>query len=228
VNVEGTRRVLAAAACAGVARLVFFSSVKAMGEGGTDTGPETPYGRSKGEAEELVLHGGYVREPVVLRLSLVYGPGVGGNLGGMLRAVRARRFPPPPPVENRRSMIHVDDVVRVAIAAGQRPEAVGRVIVVGDGVPYSTRRIYAAMVHALGREAPRLALPAPAWRALARAGDVGGAVLGRRAPFDSEAYRKLFASAWYPPTDLGAVLGVSGLRTLEDALSEMVAGLDRR
>jgi nucleoside-diphosphate-sugar epimerase len=222
VNVEGTRRVLEAAARAGVARFVFASSVKAMGEGDGGGEPSTPYGRSKREAEALVLHGGYVGEPVVLRLALVYGPGVGGNLGGMLRAVRSRRFPPPPRVDNRRSMVHVDDVVLVAIAAGRRPEAVGRAIVVGDGVPYSTHGIYAAMLRSLGRPVPRRSLPAPAWRALARAGDVAGALLRRRAPFDTDAYRKLFASAWYPPTDLEAVLGVAARRTLDDALGATV------
>ena len=35
--------------------------------------PDTPYGRSKFEAEKLVLHGGYVPEHVVLRLCMVYG-----------------------------------------------------------------------------------------------------------------------------------------------------------
>ena len=40
--------------------------------------PDTPYGRSKLEAEKLVLHGGFVPEPVVLRLCMVYG--AGGNL----------------------------------------------------------------------------------------------------------------------------------------------------
>ena len=35
--------------------------------------PDTLYGRSKHEAEKLVLKGGYVPEPVVLRLCMVYG-----------------------------------------------------------------------------------------------------------------------------------------------------------
>jgi nucleoside-diphosphate-sugar epimerase len=164
---------------------------------------------------------------VVLRLSLVYGPGVEGNLGAMLRAVAMRRFPPPPKAANRRSMVHVDDVVRAAIAASRRVEAVGRVIVVGDGVPYSTHDIYAAMVRSLGRRVPRRSLPAPAWRALAVLGDVLGLVRGRRAPFDSDSYRKLFGSAWYPPTDLGSTLGVTGLRTLFDALPAIVRDAGR-
>jgi nucleoside-diphosphate-sugar epimerase len=163
----------------------------------------------------------------VLRLSLVYGEGVEGNLGGMLRAVAAGRFPPPPRVDNRRAMVHVDDVVRAAIAASQRAEPVGRVLIIGDGVAYSTHGIYTAMRRALGIGPARMTLPAPAWRLLARAGDVAGGVLGRRAPFDSAAYAKLFGSAWYQPTDWEGMLGIRGLKTLDEALPLMVARLGR-
>jgi UDP-glucose 4-epimerase len=220
VNVDGTRRVLAAAIASGVRRLVFASSVKALGEGDDDT-HLTPYGESKREAEALVLRSG-LAEPVVLRLSLVYGPGVEGNVGGMLRAVRAYRFPPPPRVANRRAMVHVDDVVEAFIAAAEHPRAVGETIVIGDGVEYSTRDIYDAMNAALGRPSPSWVLPSPCWRAMAVAGDAVGAILHRRVPFDSAAYRKLFGSAWYEPGDMRSLLGVVPRRTLEDALPGMI------
>jgi nucleoside-diphosphate-sugar epimerase len=209
INVDGTRRVLTAAAAAGVPRIVFASSVKAMGNGRGRSEPETPYATSKLEAERLVLDGGLVVEPVVLRLSLVYGPGVEGNLGGMLRAVERRRFPPPPRIDNRRSMVHVDDVVRVAIAASESPGAVGRVLVVGDGVEYSTHAIYAAMLRALGRDVPAWTLPASLWLVLAALGDGWGALTRRRAPFDRDSHEKLFGSAWYPASDLAGTLGVT-------------------
>ncbi len=222
VNVDGTRRVAEAARAAGAPRLVFASSVKAIRE---DDDDETlsPYGQSKREAEDIVLNSG-VAGAVVLRLALVYGPGVEGNLGGMLRAIRSYRFPPPPPLPNRRAMVHVDDVVRAMIAAGDSAAAVGKRIVIGDGVEYSTRDIYDAMNHALDRPVPTWSLPLAGWRALALAGDAMGAVLRRRAPFDSDAYRKLFGSAWYEPGDMRSCLGVVPRLTLEDALAGMVAG----
>jgi len=219
INVEGTRRVVEAARLAGARRLVFASSVKAIREADDDD-TLSPYGKSKLDAEAIVLAG--VPEPVVLRLSLVYGPGVEGNLGGMLRAIRAYRFPPPPRLPNRRAMVHVDDVVRSMMAASGSVNAVGKRIVIGDGVEYSTRDIYDAMTHALDRPPVGWSLPAPGWHLLAMAGDVLGSVLKRRAPFDSDAYRKLFASAWYEPGDMRAVLGVVPQLTLEDALPGMV------
>lgn len=222
VNVIGTQRVIECARVSRVHRFVFASSVKAIRE---DDDDETlsPYGQSKREAEDIVLNSG-IAEAVVLRLSLVYGPGVEGNLGGMLRAIRSYRFPPPPPLPNRRAMVHVDDVVRAMIAAGESAGAVGKRIVIGDGVEYSTRDIYDAMNRALDRPAPTWSLPLAGWRALAAAGDAMGAVLHRRAPFDSDAYRKLFGSAWYDPGDMRSCLGVVPRLTLEDALPGMVAG----
>ena len=224
VNVEGTRRVLAATRAAGVRRVVFASSVKAMGEDGDTGAPQSAYGVSKRDAEDAVWAVG-IPESVVLRLSLVYGPGVEGNLGGMLRAVKSGRFPPPPRVHNRRAMVHVDDVVRVAMAAADAPAAPGQTYVIGDGVAYSTRAIYDSMRRALGMKAPSWALPAPCWRALGYAGDALGALARRRAPFDSEAYRKLFGSAWYQPSEIQPTLGVGCSLTLDDALPKMVRAL---
>lgn len=223
INVEGTRRVVDAARAAGVRRFVFASSVKAMGEGDGTT-CLSAYGESKRLAEDIVRESG-IAEPVVLRLSLVYGAGVEGNLGGMLRAVKAGRFPPPPRAGNRRAMVHVDDVVRVAIAAGEHPNAAGRTLVIGDGVAYSIHDIYKEMARALGRRVPAWSLPPVAWRALARAGDLCGAIMRRRAPFDSESYRKLFGSAWYEPSDVQSLLGVPRFQSLHDVLPEMVRGL---
>src|ERR1035438_7724971 len=60
--------------------------------------PRSPYGLSKLEAERLVLETG-LRSGMhvcVLRLPLVYGPGLKGNLRAMLDAVARGSFPPPP------------------------------------------------------------------------------------------------------------------------------------
>jgi nucleoside-diphosphate-sugar epimerase len=123
---------------------------------------------------------------------------------------------------NRRAMVHVDDVVRAMIAAASSTGAPGTCIVIGDGVEYSSRDIYDAMNAALDRPPVGWSLPAPCWRALALAGDALGSILKRRAPFDSDAYQKLFGSAWYEPGDMRAVLGVVPRLTLEDALPGMV------
>jgi nucleoside-diphosphate-sugar epimerase len=251
VNTEGTRELLAAARAARVRRFVFFSTVKAMSwdgvaaVGAEDGGqraeggcvlasteedvfePDTPYGKSKLEAEKLVLHGGYVPEPVVLRLCMVYGPGAKGNIQKMLDAVRRKRFPPLPEVGNRRSMVHVQDVVKAALLAAGKSEATGQVFIVSDGGAYSTRQMYEMMCRAAGHRPPGWSLPLWCLLGLGRAGDVIGKVRGRRFVFDSDALEKLIGSARFSSKKIETMLGFKPDWNLEKALPEMVAGMEQ-
>jgi len=229
INVEGTRRLLEAAKAAGVRRFVFFSSVKAMGEGDDECQdelavchPEIPYGKSKLEAERLVLEGGYVPEPVVLRLSMVYGPTGKGNLPRMIESVRKGRFPPLPETGNKRSMVHVDDVVQAAILAAEKVEAAGQTYIVTDGIPYSTRQIYEWICHALEKPVPSWYVPIGMLKTLARVGDGIGAFQGRRFMFDSDALDKLLGSAYYSSGKIKRELGYKPVCDLRSTLSEMV------
>lgn len=233
-NVEGTRRVLEAAAEARVKRFVFVSSVKAGGEGSDicldeamEDNPETPYGRSKLEAERLVFK--FAREQemhaVVLRLPLVYGSGQKGNLARMLRAVSARRFPPLPEFGNQRSMVHVADVVEAAVLVAEAPKANMQTYIVTDGRPYSTRELYTLMRVALGRRKPHLSVPIKTLKTAAHLCDMLGRMRGRRFFFDSDALKKLASSAWYSSRKLETELGFSPAYDLEKALPEMVADL---
>jgi len=232
VNVEGTRRVVDAAVAAGASGVMFVSSVKAMGEGRevclneeAAPAPETPYGRSKLEAEGIVLEAGarHGLHASVLRLPLVYGAGAGGHLAAMLGAVARGRFPPLADPGNRRSLVHVADAVEAAILAASSSRAAGRVYLVTDGRAYSTRALYEMMCEAAGRAVPRWRVPLGVLRAAAVMGDGAGRCLGRRMPFDSEALGKLTGSAWYSSARIERELGFRPAHTLADALPEMVA-----
>ncbi len=104
INVEGTRRLAESAAAAGVRRMVFVSTIKAVTENSGDTpvteatppAPETPYGISKLEGERALTEVGERTglETVILRPPLVYGPGVGANF---LRLLALCRNAPPLP-----------------------------------------------------------------------------------------------------------------------------------
>jgi nucleoside-diphosphate-sugar epimerase len=231
LNVEGTRRLLAAAADSGVRRFVLMSSVKAMGESTAEAQnesspaePSTWYGRTKLAAEQLVLHGGYVPEPVVLRSALVYGPGVRGNLERMIEAIRRRRFPPVPETGNKRSLVHVDDLVSAALLAAESPAAAGRVFIVTDGRPVSTRQMYRWISDGLGTPAAGRTVPVFLFRVLALAGDGIGRIRGRRFVFDSTAYNKLLGSAWYDSTAIETALGYKPRWNFREAVGQMTGG----
>jgi UDP-glucose 4-epimerase len=251
INTEGTRNVLEAARRAGVRRFILFSTVKAMSrdedhmcvrkagareewlaerrpwkeEDGIE--PDTPYGRSKLEAERLVLHGGFIPEPVVLRLCMVYGPRAKGNMQKMLAAVSQHRFPPLPEVGNRRSMVHVSDVIQAAVLAAIHPAAVGEVFIVSDGHTYSTRQMYDLMWRALDRKPSKCSIPLWCLRGLGLVGDGISRLRGRRFAFDSDALEKLIGSAWFSSKKIEERLGFKPEWDLEKALPEMIAELKR-
>lgn len=229
INTEGTRKLLEAAKQAGVQKFIYFSSVKAVGDThqqpmdeSVNAPADTAYGRSKYAAEQLVLHGGYVPHPVVIRPCMVYGNTEKGNLPQMIRAIAKGIFPPLPEVSNHRSMIHVDDVVAAAILAAQNPKAAGQVYIVTDGQTYSTRQIYDWIRLALAKPAINWSVPKALLTVAARSGDLIGRLRNRRFPLDSDSLDKLLGSAWYSSAKIERELGFRPRHRLQDALPEIV------
>ncbi|HXH03529.1 MAG TPA: SDR family NAD(P)-dependent oxidoreductase [Candidatus Competibacteraceae bacterium] len=236
VNAAGTRALLQAALAAGAGRFVFLSSVKAMGDGGRrcidedwPLPPATAYGQAKRAAEEAVLEAGreHGLHVVNLRLALVYGPGVKGNLARMIEAVRRRRFPPLPEVGNRRSLVDVRDVAQAVLLAARYPAAAGRTYIVSDGRDYSSREILDLIRQALGRPPCRWAPPLAVWRTLARLGDAVHGLTGVRPGIDSDTLDKLLGWACYSSARIRQELGFQPRWTLAQALAEMVRGQAR-
>jgi len=238
VNTEGTRRMLAAAEQAGVRAFVLFSTVKAVADTSGaaslqptdelwDAEPDTSYGRSKRRAEDLVLRGGCVTHPVVLRPCLVYGPDPKGNLQKMVDAVRRGRFPPLPEVGNKRSMVHIDDLIEAAILAAVHPAAAGGTYIVADNAPFSTRQLFDWICAATGRPVPRWIVPMPLLRMLAVVGDWIGRVRRRRFMFDSDALQKLSGNAWYSSAKIQRELGWRPMHSMRESIGEIVRSTNR-
>jgi len=169
VNVEATVELARLAVVSGVNRFVFISSVKAGG--GLSSGkcinesdqnePEGVYGKSKREAELKLLKIGKESgmHISIIRPSLVYGPKVKGNLQLMLSGIARGWFPPLPETGNRRSMIHVDDLVRAIFLVAEDDRANGEIFIATDGKPYSSREIYSTMCNIVGKSAPKWSIP---------------------------------------------------------------------
>ena len=160
LNVDATLRLAELAVCSGVRRFVFVSSVKAGGQNVSGK-PDGIYGETKREAELKLLEIGRQSDIhiTIVRPSLVYGPGVKGNLALMRRGIEQGWFPPIPETENRRSMIHVDDLVRALLLTAENKRANGEIFIVTDGVPHSSREIYEAICQSVGKTVPQWSVP---------------------------------------------------------------------
>lgn len=231
INFEATRKLVDAAGRSGVRRFILLSSVKAMGEPGrrcVDEGwtgsPDTPYGAAKRAAEEAVAETGarYGMHVVSLRLAMVYGYGGRGNLERMARMIQRGGFPPLPETGNRRSLVHVDDVVEAMRLVAERADAAGKTYIVADPVAYSGRALYDHIRAALGLRPFNWAVPVAALQTAAYCGDMLGHFTTRRLPFNSDLLHKLLGWGCYSSERIRSELGWQAHVSLAAGLDEML------
>jgi len=219
-NVQATQALAQAALSAGVRRFVFVSSV---GVNGAQTSqrpfraddppaPHSPYAQSKLEAEQALqaLTQGQTMQTVIVRPPLVYGAGAPGNFARMLDALRRGLPLPLGAIDNRRSLVAIDNLISLLHACATHPQAAGNTFMVSDGEDLSTTQLLQRLGQALGRPARLFPVPAALLR-------VAAAMLGR-----SDLARQLTGSL---QVDIGATrqkLGWSPPQSLDAALRQAV------
>ena len=109
-NLEGTRKLYAAARAAGVKRFVFISSITAREP------MLSPYGASKAAAEHFLLGQTGGLEVLVLRPPAIYGPGDRATLP-LMKALEAKTAFVPGRKGSRFAIMHVKDFANVATDA---------------------------------------------------------------------------------------------------------------
>lgn len=168
VNHVGAARLFAQAAGRGVGTFVFASSITVLGSaspaGGafddrSPTRPETPYARSKLDAEAALaaLAGGSATRLVTLRPPLIAGEGVAGNLGSLARLAATPWPLPLGGIRNRRTLLSRDNLVSAIAAVLEQPRP--GTYLLGDVAPLSTSDIVRHLREGAGGRAPLLPLP---------------------------------------------------------------------
>lgn len=171
VNVAGTLDLARQAANAGVKRFVFISSIKVNGENTLLGKPFTPadvpspvdaYGISKMEAEQglRALASETGMELVIVRPPLVYGPGVKGNFASIIRLIDRGLPLPLGAINNRRSLVGLDNLVDLILVCIDHPGAAGQTFLVSDGYDLSTPELLRRVARAMGK--PSRLIPVPA------------------------------------------------------------------
>ena len=168
-NVEGTRAILAAARAAGVKRIVYTSSVAAVGipKDGTPGAEQTPvmlenmighYKRSKFLAEEVVREAIRAGAPaVIVSPSTPVGPGdvKPTPTGQLVLDAAAGRMPAY--VDTGLNIVHVDDVAMGHLLAYKYGTLGERYILGGQDM--TLRQILREISGLVGRKAPSIRLP---------------------------------------------------------------------
>lgn len=176
-NTEATRKLVEAAAQAGVRRFVLVSTIKVSGEASPASGiaadggriwsedqptaPEGPYAVSKARAEEE-LRAACRRsgmEFVIVRPPLVYGPGVRANFLSLVRLVDRGIPLPLAALDNRRSLVAVSNLADFIACGLEHPAAANQVFQVADREPLSTPGLIRAIAVALDRPARLFSFP---------------------------------------------------------------------
>jgi nucleoside-diphosphate-sugar epimerase len=215
LNTEATVRLARAAQRTGVKRFVFLSSIRAQCGASAEhiltealtSQPTDAYGRSKLAAEQALAELGI--DWVALRLVLVYGAGVKGN---MQQLVRLARSPYPLPfahLKARRSLLALENLVTAIESVLAAPQRLARPFIVSDTQALTVAEMITALRRGLGRR-PGL-VPVPQ-----RLLELGLQAAGR-----AEIYERLTGSLVADPSALIG-LGWNPRLTTAEGLAAMV------
>ena len=184
VNMDGTLNLARQAAAIGVRRFIFLSTIGVNGNS-TPLGtafsendaphPHDPYSVSKYEAEVglRAISKSTGMETVIIRPTLVHGRKAPGNFGRLTRLV-AKGLPLPlASINNRRSLVGIDNLVNFIVTCLEHPSAANETFLVSDGEDLSTPDLIRRMARAMN--CPARLVPVPESVLMAAA-----AMLGRR------------------------------------------------
>ncbi|MBC3362650.1 NAD-dependent epimerase/dehydratase family protein [Pseudomonas sp. SWRI154] len=169
VNVEATLNLARQAADQGVKRFIFISSIGVHGSNTNGSrfdelsplNPHADYAISKLEAEKGLrdISSESGMELVVLRPPLIYAGHAPGNFGLLLRLIASGVPLPFLRVENKRSIISLENFIDLVQLCLEHDAAANRTFLVSDGEDVSTPQIIQYVARGMGRSARLFYLP---------------------------------------------------------------------
>tara|TARA_A100001011_G_scaffold329165_1_gene354282 strand:- start:3527 stop:4501 length:975 start_codon:yes stop_codon:yes gene_type:complete len=234
VNTEGTIRLAKQAVEVGVKRFIFLSSVKVNGENTERIfldksekkkinkifknddipNPQDFYAKSKFEAEkelwEISKKTGL--EVVVMRLPLVYGFGVKGNMLKLIKLINSGIPLPFSLVKNKRSLISVENLVDILIKCIDHPNVTGKTFLVSDGEDLSTADLLKNIGSAMGISVRLFPFPIFLLKLFSTA-------IGRQREMD-----RLLLSLQVDSADIKKTLNWNAPLTVKEGIRKMIKG----
>lgn len=152
INVQGTKNLLDNCLSSKIEKFIYFGSIAAVGPNpdrnkllteDDPCNPITPYGRSKYEAEKIILESfrQFKIPIVIIRLPTVYGPGQSQVLINFFQKVRNGKFYIIGTGEYLRSLCYIENLIDGVLLAEEKPEAVGEIFFISDKNVYTFKEI---------------------------------------------------------------------------------------
>jgi UDP-glucose 4-epimerase len=165
LNTDATIGLARAAQRAGAKRFIFLSSIRAQAGATADhiltedlaPQPTDAYGRSKLAAEQGLA--ALDLDWVALRLVLVYGAGVKGNMAELIRFARAPYPLPLGLLAAKRSLLSLDNLVTAIDTVLTAPARLRRPLIVADPKALTIPEMIAALRGGLGRRPGLIPIP---------------------------------------------------------------------
>jgi len=195
-------------------KFIFFSSVKAVAEtviGNQLTedqkcNPQTPYGKSKFEAERYILSQSLPSDKrvYILRPCMIHGPGNKGNLNLLYRLVQKRIPWPLGEYANLRSFTSIGNLMFIVRELIENDVDPG-IYLLADDEPLSTNELIGIIAQSLKKKARIWRIPKWSIRTLAKFGDIF------HLPLTNERLKKLTESYVVSNKKIKSALGVTSL-----------------
>ena len=217
-NVEKTEALAQAAASKGAARIVFLSSIKVNGEESVRAlrpadreAPVDAYARSKWAAERALrdVASRTGLSVCIVRAPLVIGEGAKGNLAALMKLADTPWPLPFASIDNRRTLVHVEDLADLLVLCGSRPNAHMGLFFAGHPEAVSTTHLVRTLRSAFDR--PSRLFPVPG-RALEALGALANA---------SEKVRRLTRSLEVDATATERELGWKNAMPMDEGIHRM-------
>lgn len=167
INRDLTINVATQAKLAGVKHFIFFSTIKVYGESTEGNNvitedsicdPKDAYGKSKLEAEKLLSKLDTENFTVsIIRIPLVYGPNVKGNLRSLVKLVNKLPILPFGNINNKRNLVFIGNLLKYVEQIVILKK--GGIFLICDLNPISTSDLIQQIAKILGKK--RLLLPIP-------------------------------------------------------------------
>lgn len=234
VNVDGARNVVKVMEEKGINRIIFTSSVAVYGLNKENPDEHTPadpfnhYGKSKWETEQ-VLREWYQQAPqertlIIIRPTVVFGPGNKGNVYNLLKQIATGRFMMIGKGENKKSMAYVENVVAFIAYCMDKQLTGYHVFNYVDKPDLSMKELVKVAEEALSKKLPSIRIPYWIGYAGGMSFDLVSKVTGKKFPISAVRVKKFCATTQFADKALTEI-GFVRPWTLQKGLSKTIQSI---